>query len=742
MVARLWAIVAAVLLAAFLTAFTGGPASAREPADDPCYTNSSAMCPTNAGGDSVLLPVNRWADSTGALHSRIDTSGLKVLTSLPSMIQRSGTYPVLFSAGNSMWQAATGMTETALKFDVVDSFGEYVDKAAASLARSLMSAGILMLLAVVALGTSAWRAARGGGSPLKTIGKVALTAGLFATMIAGATQSDTVNGEFKPGKMSPGWWVVTTNNVVSSLASAPAAALAIDTNAGAGYAYTSGSGGNLSCQQYVDTLKKQYATAYPVQRMQNSVPLVMSSMWEATGLKVWSVTQFGPDNPYGDFAYCRLLEQFSGTHPAIQRSITLAGLGVEPQTDYTRSNPLSLAWQTAEGEQEDRTMVAWAQCRVDRSGNWSTAPGWDRVTDHEERSPDKAAADCKNWWTQNAAFSTADGEKFADGQSAFDWEDAGEIRADSGDPRVANYLLTLQGHTGGMTSSLALAYSYLGSSLIVMIVFLILSIAIIVAKVAMVVMMVGVFLALLLSLWPGRSNNGSIGKYFGALVGLSVFVFGIQLVLAFVTLVTSILVQAGTKTLGSSSASSATAMVWVGLAPAIALWMVHQMFTEMLRLPSPFTLSGASRWAAAASGGAFGDAVGADVMQRWEDRGVVAARRAAVRSRRQAINAVPSRVMPSRTHAELRAKSQGRPRALVPRSATSAGSRTQADEPMGERPMRTGALGGSKAARRTIGSGGRRGLMQGAVAQPPDAQHIRAHGARERSEAVSRFGPR
>ena len=586
---------------------TAGGAQAKTLGDDPCVNDPTATCQPSPASESDLLPVNRWSEATGQFHARL---GDMPWDDTMAKIQRGATYPALITLGNSMWSGATGMVSAAVRMDILDSAGQTADNAAASIGDSLVSSGLLALMAVIALMVPAWRAARGQGQGVwGAAAKTSATVALFVVMLSGAHASTTdAAGTFQPGFMSPGWFVTTTNSVLSSLASAPAAALVSKSSVGAGYTYAESSTGDLSCSQYVDRLKADYLASNPATWMQNSLPLVMSGMWEATGLKVWSVSQFGANNPYGDFEYCRMLEQFAGTSPAEQRSITMRASN---NPNVAASNVYSLAWAYSQDVQLDRSMVAWAQCRPGADkGSWNLAAGWEKADGH-----DTAPSDCNSWWTMAARFNDSHGDWFGDGQSVFDWDGTDHINSGSGDLQVKNYLLTLQGKTSGATASLAMVYAYVLSALIMLVVFGMVAISIIVAKVSALVMMLMTFLALLISLWPGNAGKqGSIGKYFGQFVGMSMLVFGVQLIFAFLTLLTSILVKAGTDMFGDGAA--VISMAWTGFAPVVAVIVLHQVFKKVLKMPSPFSVTGASQWGQAAAGGAVGAAAGGALMSR------------------------------------------------------------------------------------------------------------------------------
>lgn len=683
---RFWRVLAATLITGLLSVFlTAGSAAAAPLVDDPCLNNPAVLCAPPNPAQSELLPVNRWADATGGMHGRLGTFDIG------EKIQRYGTYPVLMSMGNAMWSGATSMTSAAIRMDILDSAGQSADNAAAKLGQALMSSGVVALVAVIALLVPVWRAARGqGGAPWGQLGKIGAIVGLFSVMLVGAGASTTQNGEFKPGMFSPGWWVVTTNSVIASVASAPAAALTVG-DAGAGFNYDEASKGELSCYQYVEYLKGRYQTSNPANRMESSVPLVMSGMWEATGLQVWSTSQFGPNNPYGDFTYCRMLEQFSGTSAAEQRSITLAASG-DPVAEASVSNLKSLAWETSENNQRDRTMVAWAVCRPNGSGGWRVAEGWGSIKGTYREGDGQVAGDCEEWWENAGSFHNDAGTTFDDESSAFEFKSSDVVYNDVPDTRARNYLLTLQGHTGGgVTSSLAMVYAYVFSSLVMLVVFGVMALGIIIAKVAALVMMIAVFFALLMALWPNGSRGG-IGKYLGQYVGMAVFVFGIQLIFAFMTLLTSMMVQAGADMFGGGHFIT---MLWTGFAPVVSVFVLHMVFTKFLKLPSPFSVTGAQQWGQAAASGAVGGAVGAGVMNRLQSRGTSAALHSGRVAGRAAGRAVAYRVSGGKLGV-AGARGAGRQGALVPvATSAAAGSAAGTVAPLKGRKVATAAAAGA-----------------------------------------------
>ena len=604
-----WRRAAAVLAAAaFALTLSAGAAAAGVPA-----IQASAGQVATVGADTPqqdyedLLPVNRWHDATTRLHSRL---GQNAWDDIDAKIQRNGTYPVLMSLGNSMWAGATSMTSAAVKMDVLAAAGETADKAAATVGNSLISSGIVALIAIIAIVSALWKAARGqGASPWMSMAKTVAIVGVFVAMMNGASASTTVAGAFVPGTFSPGWFVVTTNDVIASLASAPAVALSV-TDGSAGFTYAPDSTGDLSCSEYVAYLKQQYAPGDAASKMTKSIPLVMSGMWEATGMEVWGAAQFGANNSYGDYMYCRLLELQAGETASQQRYLASRASNnpAAANTGDKASAVGSMAWQPSSGDEIDRMMVAWAECRPNPAGDWTLAAGWEKASSSNGIA---TSSSCKDWWTQNAAYLPGPGTAFDDKGSAFQWASSQDVLSGTVDaPAAGNFVLTLQGQDSASAAPLAMLYSYVASSLIMMVIFGMIAVAIVVAKITAIVMMVATVFVLLMSLWPGKDTS-TVTKFFAKYVGMSLFVFGIQLIFALITLFTSVLIKAGNDMFG---AGSMMAMIWTGVAPVVAVLAIHQIF-KLLKIPSPVSLSGAKQWGAAASGGALGGAAGGALGQ-------------------------------------------------------------------------------------------------------------------------------
>lgn len=642
---------------------------------------ASGSCGTTSttASTSAMLPVARWKDATADLHSRIDAGPIGVNAEL---IQRNALQNGGMASGNFMWTTGAGLASFAINFCFLDSAGGAADHIGATIANSIKDPanGLLVGLIVVGVVGLLFAGFRRGGMMWKPMLMKAVIVGVFFVMAFGATASTgggsvsadghVDNGPYRPGVGSPGWVVTKMNNVVSSLASAPAAALAVDPGVISGP-----SGDPLACNNYVASLKKEYTNTYGggTSGMSSSIPLILSSIWETTGLKAWRTAQFGTaqDGTISDHAWCHLLEQTAhvpigtsaGSAGSVQMIMSRVFHGSAIPAPAANSEFYkSSAFSTPDNVTQDKSIVAWAACRIndgatnigDPSGNAWNADAFNAgVKDGSKPS----GADCYK------AFMTTQ-----DSDDAFDWSSNGDDvnkRTDAADPvagmEVRTFIRTLHGNDviGGMTSVLAYNISALG----MLIVFGAIGLAVIVSKVALVVMIIIAFFLMLQALMPG-ADMSRLGGYLKTLLGVNLFVFSIQLVFAFVTVFTKLLQNVGNGMLGGDT--SIIAMLWSGLAPLVAVGILHMMFTKVMKIPSPFSIAGGLAWgnamSSAAGGAAFAGVSG--LLERGQSRLRNRATGAVKGSGKAALNTAMSRVTGGRVGAA--AAASGRRNAAVP----------------------------------------------------------------------------
>lgn len=607
--------------------------------DGSADSKSAEACEKKVVGadSSPMLPVTRWAGATSQMHSRVDGGVIGINLEL---IQRNTVQNGGMAIGNFMWTTGAQLASFAIDFCILGSAGGAADSIGATIGRSLMSPGNGLLAGLVFIGVIGVLFAghrRGGVVLWKPMFMKAIIVACFIFMVVasgnshgggfkapGATEAET--GPYKPGIGSPGWIVTTLNKTVSSLASGPAAALSIG---GAPEDVSNGSA--TSCTTYVNALKGEYKAMYDdgTGKMSAGIPLILSSMWETTGLQSWRVAQFGSaqdGESMNNRAWCHLLEQntgipVAGTYNGDRNSIqnimrrALAASG-HTAPNYTDSMWRSSAFNTlGDNVKQDRSMVAWATCELANGQDPTKDGSWSVATFNKGDKEAKAKpGDCVKFFTQED-----------DPLGNFDWSDSGaEVAKRTNVPgqeaaaqNVRDFIRTLHGNetSTGMMSIFAYNISALG----MLIVFGATALAIIVAKTAMVVMIVILFFMMLQALMPA-ADMSKIGGAIKTLLGMNLFVFGIQLVFAFITVFTKLLQTVGTAMLGGES--SLISILWSGLAPLAAVGILHMMFTKVMKIPSPFSISGGLSWGNAMGAGAGGAAFAgmSSLLERGQSR--------------------------------------------------------------------------------------------------------------------------
>ncbi|MCC3292826.1 hypothetical protein [Arthrobacter sp. zg-Y1110] len=623
------------------------PASIQLPAviDGAGAPNSAkSVCGTTAGGTSSaasndLLPVNRWADATSSMHSRLDNT---FLSDTAELMQRHSIISTGMSSGNFMWSLGTGMSAFAINFCMLDKMGGAADSVVATIGNAVMDSALLTGMVVLSIVILLFKGRKSGQMPWKAIAQKGVVIGLLAAMTAGAMASTgggksgsseqpyseaAQNQPYVPGVMSPGWIVTTMNRTISSLASAPAGALVLSTtNAG-----QMNQANLLSCDNYLLSLKMGYKNAYAdtAESLASGVPLILSSLWETTGLQTWRTAQFGNAgqgaNRLDENSWCRLLEWNAGSR--VMSTTEDMDRGADNSASTVRAtmnrimpadraiknfNYSQIAFVPGSKADTDKSLVAWATCRFansDGGGSLEEASSWKIADPFAKGDKDKKAdaGNCASWFTSDS-----------DGAGAFNWDSSQDkvqerttgtgYGNDGAALDVRDFILTLHGNSNAQGMTAVFAYNI--SALAMLAVFGLLAISIIIAKVAMVVMIItGVFMVIM-ALMPNAGFD-KFGNYLKTLVGINIFTFAIQLLFALISIITLMLQNLGNSFLGG--ATSLVAIFWSGLSPLIAVYLLHMMFTKVLKVPSPFKLSAAMAWGGtmAAAGGAAVGGVGA-----------------------------------------------------------------------------------------------------------------------------------
>ncbi|OCI32797.1 hypothetical protein [Oerskovia enterophila] len=543
-------------------------------------------------GDSSCLPLNRWADATTIFHHRL---GSKVWDDAMQKVQRDGVQSLLSSIGTFEWQLAANVSDDAVGFDLLQSAGFTIDQQFATVGDALVGNGEASVVGVIIVASIVATLVRGATSGGRSVGKLLkslVTLGVLGVMITGATQSTASPDGFKPGLFSPGWFITTANNTVALIADGPTRAIVVPK-------YTnplSGDTTHVTCADYVSALNARAKST--TSSNSSSTPLVISQMWVNSGLQSWAKSQYGASNDYGQYVYCHQLELNSQIGAGPQ-----TGVFSEGTNGKAGQNQKSIAFNPTGNVETDNTLIAWGACHLKKEGlsamdgtkatSWDVDANWSQTKRDGDPGKKGGAINpemCATWWSDPG---------FDSNSSALEYENGNQIaEATSGNDTadVRDYLLTLQGRYVG--SGMVASFAYVISGAGVLLSFGLVSLALMIGKIAQVVMMLGLAFVMVMSLWVGKADDAKVAKYVRSILGTTIFVAGASLLLAILTLMTDVIVNAGVSMMGSSSLMG---VIWTGVAPLIAMGVIAMVF-KSAGAPSPFKLGSALAFGAAAGG--------------------------------------------------------------------------------------------------------------------------------------------
>lgn len=629
------------------TASTGGGTGVMTSADprpghDP-RAGSSSVCSRSVGsGEDITnetikyLPVYRWTESSST-HYRLGA------TQIAERLEKAVFQRSFLAVGNVSWGVTTSVVQWALAACFIDSVGGIVDRTAGTLAAVVIyDTPIALFLLLGCILVFAWRAARHGGVKIGAdLMKKAAILTVLGIMVAGAlnTTGGGANGSdrpYRPGAGSPGWFAVKIDDTIATMATSVTAAMPTQTFGGAANANKD----VLHCGRYVDALHALYKDQYGgrATSVSANVPLMLSSIWESTGLTAWQVAQFGTIDGTAtpDRMYCRVLEYNNGlkreeiveVFQKIKPDI-FSGTHMSANDDGNRlaRDQKSLAlWGSGDTGQRDQAFVAWAHCLPtgnfkfylsnDGSGEGDQANVFrsDNPRVGLNRNGTEDGGEAGGEVAQNCA-DTFVGNDYK-GNADHNWDNgSGTINDAQAENKLtatqANFLLSLHGVGNGNDSTAAMVYAI--SGILVMLVFCLIAGVILYAKIASLVVIFGLMFVTIACLMP-NSDMSKIGQQAKKYVGLSMIVFGAQFILALLSLFTNILVNIGGSTLPGGG-SSIIGLLWAGLAPGFALLGIHQIFKKM-RVPSPISVQGGASWGKllGAGAGIAGGAAGLNQM--------------------------------------------------------------------------------------------------------------------------------
>lgn len=633
---------------------------ATEPTVNACgSTNSNAVT-----YQYPYLPLDRWVSDTNKFHNRY---GSNPLSSIAEKVSMQGVTSIMFSIGNAVWGMTSGITNFSIEFCLLDRMGGLADNAAATIGNAILGNALIGVIVVAILVGLLVRAYKTGENPMKALISKAVIVGVMAMMMIGATNStgggspSNPDGPFVPGFGGPGWVAMNINQTVQNISAGPSAAMLGTT--GQPTPLTIGkdsleSGEKstdwMSCDAYVTGLRTAYTSRIGdgsgAMDLSGSTPMILSSMWEQTGLRSWRYAQFGQSSvadgkSLDDKVWCRMLEMNAGIPGMLDINSERTDNGLDgtqrgiartvpnwqdwsSRNDYAKNRWMSSAVNTSNDEQMDRSMIAWLACdpaeNFEHKGGEAGSMNEDWVIRAEFRKgeggndsvgdKELTADKCVQWWSAVNDPMNNPGLDWGNG--------SGEVAERMpNNPATASFLNALHGQNvgGAVVSGMA----YIVSALCILFVFGGLSIAVIFSKLGMVIILVIVPFLFVAELLPFGNKQGSklmdAVKYF---LGMSFFAAMSGLVMSLMVVITKLLIDGGVSL--TSSGAEIIGLLWSGAAPLLSAILVSMIFKKIFKAPGMFKPSSAAKWAGAAGaigGGAVGGVVGGGMMKSAMSQG-------------------------------------------------------------------------------------------------------------------------
>lgn len=557
--------------------------------------------------ESSLLPLVRWGGATGQFHTRVGFSVSNPGTWIASQ-SRNAVTGTLLGFANFFWQAALSLITQAISMNILvgaaKSINDITTGIGAAVIGSRTATGLLIFIIVAVLVWALWVARRQGFMGIaKNLG-TRLVAVVLLILVASPSGSISASQTTNFPVGSSPWYIDIANQASNAIAGPLLRATEFttitssdDTDA---YSTQASIQDGLDCTSYVDQMKASYLLASGTTgstitgNADGQAALVLSNMWENSGLQVWKDIQFG-SNDYANRTYCRLLDKNAGIsvtgsngtarHTFVAMSDATSKFfkseGFDVGILSSGNSVLSDAPQAliySGNVAVDKTMVGWAACTV-QDGAW--------VVD-EDLLADSSQADtaCSDW------FATKDDSTTSYAQ-AFNFTDGTD---DMTNATAKEFVSSLQGESTNNGTVKAIAY--LLSSIFAGGSFILLAAAVFIAKLTMVGYAMLLPLLLIATLIPGQDTGAKLASTGKTFVGYAIISALATALLAVITILTNFIITLSTAYI---TAGSVPAILIIGLAPVASIWILGQAFKRM-GIPNPLSVSGALQWGSSAAG--------------------------------------------------------------------------------------------------------------------------------------------
>ncbi|KAB1661633.1 hypothetical protein F8O07_06930 [Pseudoclavibacter sp. CFCC 13796] len=534
------------------------------------------------------LPAFRWLGSTMSLHSRVDWTNAQELM---GSISRATVQSWMLGISQAIWGGTIGLLKFALTdFNPTDAASGAIDSGTKNLASSV-GGSTLIIIAVIIVLISAFYKKRKGQAGAQTWRRLGFILGVAMILTVFATSD----------KMTPTKVVGSVSNLAQSAVGSLTTGLTPDFG---------GSKDSMS-SFYIDNMHK----AYLADGKANAQVDQISRLWEQSGLQAYKRVQFGGSNFIADDVYAPWLDLISGT-PA-EEIKQHAGF---TQNDVKWDSPAMLNNRLDQGDSTltDQAIFAWAACASSDGGSsWYVRDVFRPSEGKSFKTMQENGKEGEECWKMFNKTAGNYGDVFDNGKPADNvkkWlegvDDVNAVRADSLNmsnldkgTAIINFSDAVHGADAG--SGTMESITALVVALVCFIVFgVIFGGIIIFIKVMIMIMTAVLVIAMVVSIFT-QNGPTMLARYGKQFFGYQFFAAGSSAILAVVLWMTgmvSFAINGLLAGMGSNLLTSFIAMQVPAWAPILSMVGLHQVFTKLLKMPSPFTLGGAKAWSTVGAG--------------------------------------------------------------------------------------------------------------------------------------------
>ncbi|MGP5291915.1 hypothetical protein ACTXL6_17785 [Brachybacterium tyrofermentans] len=601
-------------------------------------TGSVPACATVAGETDPIkcLPIVRWAMAMD-LGNTVEFNVTQPLRSVEVNIIEKSSYTGILTFGNMVWLVAALIVNAATNYKASAQLVKPLNDFAATFGTSIVDSGAIFLVLLAGAAGIVFSATRGGFNVRRLLALLGSLSAFF--VLIWGSMNDTGEGtDYVPGTGSPAWLVQEVSGAFSSASDAIATPLS-DRSSDSSTVFSSDAKSDpTSCKSYIDELHNQYTGYYRGNGQSAPAALaVMSRWWEETAYRAFSDVQYGDQSSLGpDYAACQQLETQAQVSNASRNSI-LTGAYSSGEEDFSAAVPPTGSPMLTGGDTNanrlGRQNQAWGLCQVDADGAYTLrsdlpAEGIEGGKIGGPLTPEAC--------TQ---IFTGDGAKHETG-FVFSLPFSDAVSADTTVKELAEVQFavvgdksTLADPENGLADS-SQAYYYVSNAAgtirtTTTMNVIVYAIGALIGGIAMVILAGVLFIMKLLSYVMAffliiAALAGIVSQGFGSSVtflknwiGYTGITSVTTLLFAFVQMVALALVRTGDSVLGQWSLAM---MLWIGLCPALAIFILNWAFRRLFKTNSPFTLRGMQAMAGnpALIGGAAlaGGGIAKDLMDR------------------------------------------------------------------------------------------------------------------------------